>query len=182
MEFNPDMFVSADELHLDVRQVLEMLEKNSRIYVMSRNKPQFIITTLNTALVKNAEPMSVTAMYKPQTSCDKEGKVGQLVQNTFRYCSVQNNLPAHILDSLCSPDYCSNVFSLSYPVLKRYDEKKPFDLQKRDENGYNRYYNYTLRFGDNLYLLCSQWTERNRKPFLQWLAQRNLSLENPVFD
>ncbi len=94
MEFNPDMFVSADELNLDVAQVLEMLEKNPSIYVMSRNKPQFVITSLNTSLTRDAESMAVTTtMYKPQMSRDKDGKVGQIVQETFRYCSAQNILP-----------------------------------------------------------------------------------------
>lgn len=65
--------------------------------------------------------------------------------------------------------YCTRVFGLSFPVLKQYNSSLPFDAQKRDANGYNRFYNYLLDIAGEQFLLCSQFTELHRERFIKWM-------------
>lgn len=177
MEFNPAMLLPAEDLNLDIEKILTALNEVPQIIVMFQNKPQFMITQLESPSISGNTGSGFTAVYKPPVVPNKENKVGQVVQNAFRSWSVHDLFSDQILECLCSSAYCSKAFSLPYPALKRYNEKESFDVQKRDANGYNRYYNYTLHFKGDLYLLCSQWTERNRGPFLQWASKMEFPLE-----
>jgi hypothetical protein len=41
--------------------------------------------------------------------------------------------------------------------------------QKRDANGYARYWKHPVRIGDHQFLMCSQWFDWQRTAFDQWL-------------
>ena len=74
---------------------------------------------------------------------------------------------------MTTSEYSAEVFNLNIPALKMVNKSQSLDEQKRDQRGYNRYYNFTLKAYGQEYLLCSQWVEYlHREKFEKWLQSK----------
>ena len=96
-------------------------------------------------------------------------KIGKFVRRTFERLFRENKLSQEMLGSLKEADYSKNIFGIPYPILKRIDPNKPTNKQRLDNRGRARY--WSQEFDDGKYLVCSQWFERHRKNFIQWVSQ-----------
>lgn len=88
-------------------------------------------------------------------------KIGQFVQYSMRKLYEQNLLSEDEIKNLQDKAYSQKVFNQSYEVLRSPD--KPIT----SADGRNRYYTNERFFGE--YYLTSQWLERHREPFQDWL-------------
>ena len=169
MEIALENCFPAEELAIDTETVRKKLEASPRIAVIDRNRPQFVILTLDAY-----RSLTAASGSRQEDGCSAGGgqKIGKYVQETMRRLLQEGRLPSEELQRLTTPDYASATFHLHYPVLKRYEETVPFPVQKCDKNGYNRYYNFLLSAGTDRYLLCSQWVEPlHRRYYEAWLRR-----------
>ncbi len=108
-----------------------------------------------------------TELKKKKTSQGMdEIKIGQLVRTTFRELFAQRKITEKMVSSLMDLEYSKQTFGLSFPVLKRIDDRYPLSKQIQDHKGRARY--WSQEFGNGKYLICSQWYPRYRKKFLDW--------------
>ena len=176
MEFTLSQMVPAEDIPRSLDAILHKLDELSSLVVIDNNRPQFVMMTLS-------EYQRLTSICDTSTTKKNEStryvppnsgmKIGLLVQDSMRHLIYEHILPQSEIENLTNPDYCSQVFGISYPVLKQYDPSLPFDEQKRDANNYNRYYNFRLVVDQfHQYLLCSQWVEPiHRIRFEKWLKK-----------
>lgn len=168
MEFNIEQIVTAEELFLDVEIIKSKLQQCPEILVFNNNQPQFLICTLSGTSGSRRDGRTVTT----SLGAGKDMKIGALVKENMRKLCYQNVLSEEEVMNLTNPKYSSDTFNLSFPVLKEYDPTLPFDEQKRDAKGYNRYYNSPITVHSKQYLLCSQWVENlHRKQLEAWLEK-----------
>lgn len=160
-----EKIISADELQLHVDKIRSELQDRPELLVFDQNRPQFVIISLSQYEKYQSEES------KPAAPAADTRKIGKIVQDTMNLLSSEDALPPEEVFNLQDADYCSRVFGLSFPVLKQFDSSLPFDGQKRDAKGYNRYYNYRLTFAGEEFLLCSQWTELHRERFIKWMEE-----------
>lgn len=167
MNLDRASFVPAEELSFDVDLILNRLSDTPEIIILEHDKPQFAIMSLDRY---EAYGQSVP---NNKPSAPQDGiKIGRMVQESMRKLFYNGCLPESEIENLTSPEYSKRVFALNFPVLKKYDPTRPFDEQKRDAKGYNRYYQVPLTAKNAQYLLCSQWIEPlHRERFEAWLAQ-----------
>ena len=104
-------------------------------------------------------PHIETGVKSKETSSPSEAgteiKIGQYVQN--RMCPVLKRLPDAEVAQLLSMDYSRSTFTMGYPILSN----------TRDPQ--ERYYAKPVQIGDNLYYLCSQWSDRHWKKLKVWM-------------
>lgn len=153
MEINLEHIVSSKELALDVSLIKKRLEKQEKIVVFEDNTPQFVITSIAT----------INAPEKEETK-----KIGKYVQTVMRNLFAKNLVSEKEIRNLLSKEYSKSKFNINFPFIKEIDESKPLEEQKRDTNGYNRYYNFVLTAYGKKYFLCSQWTEKHYDGFETW--------------
>jgi len=166
MPFSFDKIISSDDVLIDVPAILELLEQKSELWLFDNNKPQFVIVRPDEASITNAISTEDGKSEAPKM------KIGKFVQETFRKLLYASILPLDELTRLTSPEYSKSHFNLNFSVLKEYNPKQTLDSQKRDDKGYNRYYDYLLFAYNKQYLLSSQWVENlHRGKFQQWLMQ-----------
>ncbi len=72
------------------------------------------------------------------------------------------------LKNLAEYDYCKNTFKANFPVIKFVDNSIELAAQRKDSNGYSRYYKDAIA---GKYLLSSQWYGYQRKAFDCWFAR-----------
>lgn len=167
MEININKIVSAGELALDTHVIHNKLNEESEIIVFENNMPQFVIISLE----KYSEKRQNTLPLQDKAQVPIL-KIGKYVQESMRRLFYENKLTEDEIERLTSNSYSNNNFNLNFAVLKQYDPAIPFDEQKRDSKGYNRYYSFTLSAYGKQYLLCSQWVEYlHRDKFEVWLAK-----------
>lgn len=100
-------------------------------------------------------------------------KIGALVQQTFLNLVTENKLSDLMVKNLCSEEYCHQTFHLGHSFLKKIDNNYDRNEQKKDENGYVRYYKNSLWIKGAEYYLCKEWYESGRKYYLAWLQSVN---------
>ncbi len=167
MKIDISKIVSADELALDTSLIKNKLDEQEELIVFNNNQPQFVIMTLERLKTQNN---NVSQKY--EIPKNEFVKIGKFVQDTFRRFMSSNKLPEDEIKRLCDSDYSYNSFNLNFPVLKLYDDMISFNEQKRDANGYNRYYNFILNAYGHHYLLCSQFVEYlHRKKLEIWIER-----------
>lgn len=168
MEININKIVSADELALDTQIIHNKLNEESEIIVFENNMPQFVIISLENYSGKK-QNTSFPVHNETQFS---SLKIGKYVQESMKRLFYEKKLNESEIERLTTNSYSNNIFNLNFAVLKKYDPAIPFDEQKRDTKGYNRYYSFMLSAYGNQYLLCSQWVEYlHREKFEDWLAR-----------
>jgi hypothetical protein len=98
-------------------------------------------------------------------------KIGAHVRTTMAALAVAGRLPPEVLGDLLDARYCKATFRLSHPFLKRLDLQRNLGPQRKDENGYGRYWKEPLRIGGRSFLMCSQWFGWQRQAFDRWAAE-----------
>lgn len=170
MEINLSKIVPADELSIDTNLVLEKLRETQELVVFENNQPQFVIVSLS-EFYKRPNPSALNILTVEDSS---KPKIGKLAQESFRRLFYKQILPEEEVYQLTLAEYSNSVFNLNFPVLKEYNPAMSFDEQKRDANGYNRYYSFALSAYGKQYLLCSQWIEHlHREKLEHWLLKWN---------
>lgn len=95
--------------------------------------------------------------------------IGAHVRATMADLAESGRLTPAIVAELSSAGYCRQQFNLGYPLLKLVDPAVDLPSQRRDANGYDRYWKHPVRIGDRQFLICSQWFDWQRTAFDQWL-------------
>lgn len=170
MEFDINKIISADEISADTQKISTKLTEKNELLVFDNNKPQFVILSLEKFEQLLAEKNLI------ENTVKTEKKIGKLVQDTFLKLVDKDMLPQEEINNLCKLEYSNATFSLNFAMLKRFnpDPDISIDMQKKDKNGYNRYYKYLININNEQYLLCSQWSELlHRKKYLEWLDKWN---------
>lgn len=116
------------------------------------------VVPVKTATIKTTVPKTAA---KSVTSISAV-KIGQYAKNIFESLLISGKLNSVMVANLMDKKYCSNVFSISYPVVVVYSSGS-FDPQ--------RYYK-NLVLGK--YLICSQWYEKSRVKIDSWLKTNGL--------
>lgn len=112
---------------------------------------------------------------------DTEGDIdeGKTISNReitdFIRHAVTTTLPIDEVNNLTSDDYSKQQFGVQYAVLKpvpRDASQEQIVQLAKDEKGYRRWSTRTTtdRNG-SLYLVTTQWYERNRAPFVEWMKR-----------
>ncbi len=92
----------------------------------------------------------------------KDGmKIGQYVQEKFRYLFNNNLLTENEINNLLKEDYSKRTFNQNFKILRYVSEGT------QDNIGNNRY--YTREIFGNKYYLTSQWLESHFEYFDRWL-------------
>ena len=96
-------------------------------------------------------------------------KIGKLVQNhigkILRYCEGDPGELSRLMDAAYSRD----TFKLNWPFCA---EDNKITLKDKDEGRYWSSHSYSVN-GKQL-LFCSQWYERNRNPFYQYVLSKGI--------
>ncbi len=166
MNIDVNNIISAGELAIDSDKVNDKLAEKPELIIFDNNRPQFVILSL-----ERFEQFSGTEK-KPVQPSQPDVKIGKLVQDTFLRMIDKDILPKSEIDKLCDLEYSNATFNLNFAMLKVFDPNPEIsiDTQKKDKNGYNRYYKYLLNIYDKQYLLCSQWNEHlHRQKYIEWL-------------
>lgn len=183
MNFKMNQIASAESLALNTTILQDKLTETQSIIVFENNAPQFVILSIEEyERMQHSHPVHqssapiphIPTLVPTQNATQDTGdlKIGKFVKDTMRSLFACQSLPIEEINNLLSPDYSNQVFNLNFPVLKLYDPNIPFDKQKRDGNGYNRFYAFTLIHESSQYLLCSQWVEHlHRSYFEHWLEK-----------
>ncbi len=167
MEIDINKIIGADELGIDTEKTLSALLQNKEVIVFEKNRPQFVIVSLEKYDELNGKKVKAVSADK-----NSQIKIGKLVQDTVRQALIKNLIPKEEIDKLCEYEYSNHVLGLHFPMFLKFDEKSTLDEQKRDERGRNRYYNFVLPSNYGQYLLCSQWIEElHRDKFIKWISK-----------
>ncbi len=83
--------------------------------------------------------------------------------------AASGRLGPEIVAELSSARYCKQRFNLGYPFLRPVDPAVDLPSQRRDHNGYARYWRRPVRIGDHQFLMCHEWFDRQRTAFDQWV-------------
>ena len=95
--------------------------------------------------------------------------IGAHVRATMNDLAASDRLTPTIVAELSSARYCKTRFNLGHPFLKLVDPGMHLSSQRRDANGYSRYWKYPVRIGNHQFLMCSQWFDWQRTVFDQWV-------------
>jgi hypothetical protein len=95
-------------------------------------------------------------------------KIGELVKDNigkmFQHCESD---PAELL-RLMSAEYCRRTFGLAWPFWA--------DVNKLSTKDHCRYWAERYVIGDQRVRVCSQWFERQRDAFCDYLAAKQIAL------
>ncbi len=95
--------------------------------------------------------------------------IGAHVRATMTALAKSGRLTPEIVSDLSSARYSKVRFNLGYPFLKRVDPASDPRDQRRDHNGYGRYWQQPLNTGGHQFLMCQEWFDRQRTAFDQWV-------------
>lgn len=107
-----------------------------------------------------------------QKGADTAGRgegIGAYVRATMADLTESGRLRPAVVAELSSARYCKQRFNLGYPFLQPVDPDVDLRSQRRDANGYARYWKQPLRIGDHWFLMCHEWFDRQRTSFDQWV-------------
>ena len=104
-------------------------------------------------------------------------KIGKTVRFLLTRFLHGEYLTENEIESMTDEEYSKKTFNINFQVLKAVDENAPIEEQKRDQRGYNRYYDSPITAENKKYLLCSQWVENlHRKAFERWLEDKLMDI------
>lgn len=111
-------------------------------------------------------------------NCEKDNmKIGKTVRYLLTRFLQGEHLTENEVRSMTDEEYSKRIFNINFQVLKEVDENASIDEQKRDQRGYNRYYDSPIGMGNKKYLLCSQWVDNlHRKAFERWLEDKLMEI------
>jgi len=101
-----------------------------------------------------------------------EQKIGDFVKQKMRYLFESGLISEDEIENLTSLPYSKQEFGISFPFLKRlpdnFKEGDNLSEHTNDKSGYPRYWRSPFA---GKYLVSSQWYDRHREKFVNWLAK-----------
>lgn len=95
--------------------------------------------------------------------------VAKIVQNEFIQLLKSEKIGEDVISFLQKADYSKEMFDMNFPILLHIDSIA--DSRKGvDRTGINRYYAKPIQIRGELFLVTSQWYERNKTKLLHWIA------------
>lgn len=139
-DFRTKIFEPVCEVSLNVADTSELFMRSLKLAKMFEEY----------GLVKNSS--------EPEDSSTGRFRIGKLVKSTFIKLFEQNRL-AKMLKSLQNKKYSSDNFHIQFSAIKNINDPDFLNLK-------NRY--WAVRLGGR-YVVCSQWYERHRSFFTNWV-------------
>ena len=100
----------------------------------------------------------------------KEKAVGKIVQGEFLELLQSGAVSRKVIRKLESKEYSKNMFDINYPVLIKISSMNE-NRKGVDHTGVNRYYAKPIYIFDDLYLLTSQWYDKNKEKLIAWICR-----------
>lgn len=113
------------------------------------------------ATVEDNEKVATPPAYKPSTKVS----LGSYVKDKISGLIYNGKLTKQELLNLTDFNYCKKIFKANFPVIKVVDDSADLSSQRKDANGYSRYYKNPIA---GKYLLSSQWYDHQRAAFDSW--------------
>lgn len=88
-----------------------------------------------------------------------ELKIGRIAQLVLKPLLESGSIGEDEIERLQDKEYSNSEFKLNFPLLVR-------DSAEYDKV---RYYKELFKINGKTYLMCSQWTDRNREPLMTWI-------------
>ncbi|MDO9260331.1 MAG: hypothetical protein Q7U08_00110 [Flavobacteriaceae bacterium] len=101
----------------------------------------------------------------------KNEKIGKLVRETLPIILLEKLIPETEIKKLQEDNYSKFTFDMNYPILKKIDTKLSI-LENRMTKDHTRYYAEVFENGDDLYLITSEWYERNLEDYIKWMKRK----------
>jgi hypothetical protein len=108
-------------------------------------------------------------MHNNGATTERGEGVGAHIRATMVDLAASGRLTPGIVAELTNYRYCKQQFNLSRPFLKPVDPATDLPSQRRDHNGYPRYWNDPLDIAGGKFLMWSQWYDPQRTAFDQWV-------------
>jgi hypothetical protein len=107
---------------------------------------------------------------RPIKATTKKGsRIGEHVRRTMTELAASGRLTARIVGDLLDPRYCKARFDLRYPFLQPVHHGVPPSRQGNDRHGRGRYWKRPLKLGNQEFLMCNDWYDRQRDAFDAWV-------------
>lgn len=165
---------------------------NADIYIWANRSADSICSTLNSLLKLYSIPLCnfAVCLKKKSENCGtqeiksneedttRNAKIGEYVRSTIRKLSDSNYVfTDSMLLKLTSAVETKKIFGIGLQFFKERDKKLTISEQIKDRNGkQNRYWKEEFTFNGHQYLLVSQWGERSRERFDDWLKGLNANI------
>lgn len=132
-------------------------------------KECLILIIENNEIEKECEEEPADKTESSNNDNSNEEKVGKYVRNVMRYLSNNKQEFSDIeIQAMLSKEWSKEVLDLDFPLLKEYQIN--IDVSEQAKEGpYRRYWIELFEFKGKKYMVTSQWFERNREPFKQWV-------------
>lgn len=136
--------------------------------------------------LKEAINLSVTTSSTTHEAGDQGEKIGKFVQRTIPTIDFTSDKGKKTLEDLKDPEVSKKLFGTGYVVLKDVedikDSKEKLAKEIREvspsNKKFNRYYAEPILLNDNRhYLLSSQWYEKQRARYTNWLNKQDFVKE-----
>ena len=108
---------------------------------------------------------------KELLSVFKSDKIGNIVRNTLPFILENNLISQNEIEKLQKDEYSKMIFDMNYPILKKVNENLPLE-ENRSVNYHTRYYSDPVGNNDTRYLITSEWYERNKEDYINWLKRK----------
>jgi len=108
---------------------------------------------------------------KEVLSIFKSEKIGNLVRSTLPIILEENLISQSEIEKLQKYEYSKMVFDMNYPILKKVNENLSIK-ENREINYYSRYYSTPIWNNESRYLITSEWYERNKEDYINWLKRK----------
>lgn len=129
---------------------------------------------LEVEIIRKADKIISERNYRIGMDNTSQIKIGKFVRSTLRDLLNQELLSEKEAKLLTTYEYTKRKLNINYPLLIEIDFSKSLK-QQRLVNGMPRYWNEVFVIGNEKYLVCQEWYERNRSYFEAWI--RGLELE-----
>ncbi len=171
----------GDSILLNINSTVEYLEFLIKKQTPSEQKNRLLElcsefhTVLGTSaqdLDKSPEPVDDYKQHggTNQKALDsKEEKIGKHVCTAIDNMISERLLDSDVIRNLTDQSWCKTNLKVSYPVLKRVVDDISIDVQRKNKDGYLRYYKRIYDIAGEKFLLCKEWYEKNRNSFNKWV-------------
>ena len=145
----------TSELFMRSLQLLNMFEKTKHKNQTQRNKNED------------------TPLKPIDSGSYSEIKIGSLVRTTLPEILKNGIISKAEINNLQDENYCKEKFDVNYPILKKVDPNYSVK-ENRFIGDYPRYYAFSTVYNTDNFLITSEWFDRNKDAYIQWLKQIDL--------
>ena len=162
--------LNADDLYQMLDNLSELIKCDSN--EQRKNECLELINRIQTLWGENSEVQINGSAIKPfekTLSYEDPRKVGKLVKEEMTFLS-ESGVSFSIEQVKCFTDkeWSKEHLHLYYSFFKKYDPERELNEQRRDHRGNGRYWNKLFSFGDDQYLITSEWYADSKPLFIDW--------------